>query len=211
MLSLQPTGKTLFHHFHVTSHHSSKYLCPVGAPLCSLRGSQFLLIPSASSSLVCPPSLGLNEKLNLFVFPTTRISLGGQSGPMEEYNPFKNSSELQWCWFFTEFFPNTNIYKNEIKEKTNNTNSRSNLKERPITLFISAHCSTLFLHHSYFGNENFFLVSDNSLFSLQQEGKLLLNWLLFLSQTHCISLLSALLQGHLHLQWILQHWSFSKL
>lgn len=66
----------------------------------------------------------------------------------------------------TKFFPNTNIYTNEIKENTKNENSMSNLKEGLIRLFTLAHCSALFLHHNYFGNESFSLVSDSSLFSV---------------------------------------------
>lgn len=58
-----------------------------------------------------------------------------------------------------EFFSNTNIYTNEIKEI-------SNFKEGLIILFTLAHCSALFLHHSYFGNKNFLLVSDRSQFSV---------------------------------------------
>lgn len=96
MTALQPTGKPLSLHFEVTSHHSIKCLCPVVASLCSLRWREVFhhisyspyCCPSVSSSLVSPHCLGLNGNLNLFVFSTTRIGLGGQSGPMEENNVF---------------------------------------------------------------------------------------------------------------------------
>lgn len=96
MTAPQPAGKPLILHFDVTSHHSSKGLCPVVASLCSLRGREVFRhisytphhCPSASSSLVSPPCLRLNGKLNLFVLPMTRMSLSGQSGSMEENNLF---------------------------------------------------------------------------------------------------------------------------
>lgn len=77
---------------------------------------------------------------------------------------FKNSTEFSDADM--EFSPNTSIYTNEIKDKTKNANSRSNLKEGRITLFTLTRCSALFLHHSYFENENFLLVLVSSSFSV---------------------------------------------
>lgn len=80
-----------------------------------------------------------------------------------------------------KFFPDTNIYTNEIKEKTKNANSRSNLKEKLVTLFTFS-SAQLFWEWKFFAclRQQFVICIAISIGQL--EGKLLLNRFLFLPQ-----------------------------
>lgn len=109
--ALQPTRKSLFLHFDVTSHHKMRHKlqCPGTVqphPCHCLFGLSTVQPSPCPLPLVKPRvnemllmELYNTENLCLFVFPKTgRISLGGQSRSMKENSFFSNSTELPWCW-----------------------------------------------------------------------------------------------------------------